>query len=273
MPGIAAKLIGALPEGMVRRATALQRSNPLAARVAAVLKRASAGDATIGHGEAAGLRFNTFGVNAGYLTGTREADVEDALASLIEPGAVVYDLGAAIGFFTVLAARKVGPEGRVLAFEPFGANFERLRHNVALNGFLHVECHEVAVADAPGRATLQLGRAATQGRLTALPGTPASVGSGEVEVGVTTLDAVVAGGHPPPDIIKMDIEGAEVEALRGASTVLREHRPALLMEMHGRAAEVAAILEPAGYRCSIIGDARPLAQAPWSCHVVGLPAQ
>jgi len=255
------------PEGLLRRAAGLRRRSPALARA---VRRASAVDSRIRRGEAAGLRFNTFGTNAGYLTGTKELEIERSFTALLAPGAVVYDLGGAVGYYTVIAARKVGPTGRVIAFEPLPANQEHLRHNVALNDFTHVECLGIAVGETAGRAQLQLGRAHTQGRLAELPGTPASVGVGTIDVEVAAIDDLIGAGRiPPPSVMKIDIEGAEVEALRGAAATLRDHRPALLMEMHGRAAEVAASLEPLGYRASIVGQpGRPLRSAPWSCHVI-----
>ena len=91
--------------------------------------------------------------HAGLIVrGTLEPPVQEALRRLIAPGAVFYDVGANVGFFTILGARLVGPAGRVVAFEPVPACARAVGRNIELNGFAHAEIREAAVGAAGGRA-------------------------------------------------------------------------------------------------------------------------
>lgn len=248
------------------------RTSRLGDRATRLVKRGLGGDAVVRGGPCAGAAFNTFGESPGYLLGTKELDVQEAFVAAIPRGAVVWDVGAALGFFSVLGARATGPDGVVVAFEPLPDNQEAARHNAGLNGLTGVRVLPLALGDREGEARFRLGRARTQGRLATLEGTPASVGSGEITVAVRVADDLVAAGTvPPPAVIKLDIEGAEVEMLRGARRVLADHRPTILAEMHGRCAEVAEVLEAAGYETRVLGSDVPLAAAPWSCHVLATP--
>lgn len=202
------------------------------------------GDRVIAGGVGAGLRINADGGIAGYVVGTTELEVQQRLAQLVKPGDVVYDIGASIGFMTVICARLAGPGGRVVAFEPSPGAAERLRHNVALNGFENVTIVEAAVADAVGTGRMAENDAYVWGRLE-LGDTPAN---GQAQVAVTTIDEGIASGElPAPDVVKIDIEGAEGAALRGMAATLREHRPVLLVEIHDTFAVVRGLLESQGY--------------------------
>lgn len=85
-------------------------------------------DTTISHGIGAGLLFNSSGAFPSRALGTVETEVQDALAELLRPGDVFYDVGANVGYFTIIAARLVGPEGRVVAVEPQPEAVKRLQH-------------------------------------------------------------------------------------------------------------------------------------------------
>jgi len=246
------RLVSLLPPAALRAAAALQRAvpalRPLFERLAASV---AAGEGTIRHGPAAGLRLRADVPVAGYRLGTTEPDFQQAFVERVRPGDVVYDLGANVGFYTVLAARLVGPEGRVVAFEPFPGSAETVRHNARANGFETVTVVEAAIGE-PGRAWLRTTDNPVVFRLAE------RVASAEgVEVEVTSVDTYVAAGGPPPDVIKVDVESAEVAALHGMARTLREHRPAVLVEVHHDVADfpdaVAAVAEPLGYRVTVLG--------------------
>ena len=93
-----------------------------------------------------GLRFNGANSAVGFLLGTHDLEVQHALARLLQPGMTVYDIGANVGFTAVLAAQRVGPQGRVICFEPLSANARQIRHNAVLNGFACMEVREVGSA-------------------------------------------------------------------------------------------------------------------------------
>ena len=135
----------------------------------------------------------------------------------VAPGDVVYDVGAHIGFFSVCAAR-LGAV--VYAFEPVPENAARLRDNVALNG-LEIHVVEAAAWAESGSVGLVPGDSDFEARATSGNGTPS-----------VSLDAFAA-GEPAPALIKLDVEGAEAEVLRGARRLLAEARPVLVCELHG----------------------------------------
>jgi FkbM family methyltransferase len=177
----------------------------------------------------------------GCWLGSYEAQKQREIARTLRPGAVVYDVGANVGFYTLLSARLVGRAGRVLAFEPLPRNLEYLNRHLALNDVRNVLVMPVAVGREGGTALFDAGRDPSEGRLSE---------DGGLEVTVVSLDEVGAQGEvPPPDLIKMDIEGAELEALRGATRLLTENRPILFLATHGREvhASCCRLLTDLGY--------------------------
>lgn len=165
----------------------------------------------IPHGAAAGLRFNAADANLGYALGSTEALVQEALRRLLGPGDVVYDIGANVGFFAVLAACLVGSSGAVVAFEPLPSTAVALRRNAAPNGFAHVTVVALAVGRATGAAKLALRKESTGARLAA----PGETGP-TVDVEVVAIDDLVGSGAiRPPAPGSIDVQGAELEAIVG----------------------------------------------------------
>jgi FkbM family methyltransferase len=227
----------------------------------------------VASGQAKGLRIDPAGANAGYALGTTEPVIQDALARQVPRGGVVWDIGANVGFYTLIAARLVG-EGTVVAFEPLPENQAAIHRNLALNGFTNVEVSGLALSDHDGTAILQMHASSTWAKLD----TSADTGfqqeldvTGEVEVPVATIDSQLA-SLTPPDLIKMDIEGGEVAALRGAGRLLSEHRPTLICELHGTNEAVTDILESHGYTVRTIETPDvPPREARWDVHVLAVP--
>lgn len=182
-----------------------------------------------------------------YWRGAYSGPQLRVLATLLQPGGVFIDLGANQGEFTVVAAHLVGKDGRVFAFEPSPMMQERLFKNIELNGFQQVSIEPVAVADKPGRMTLYSPIEAFQdGTMNdGLPTLYAQAGAGSssvTEVTVTTLDDwQVEQKLSRLDVIKMDIEGAELPALLGGLGVIQRFRPNLIIELN------AATSRAAGY--------------------------
>lgn len=186
-----------------------------------------------------------------YWTGTYEPEVQDLLADVLTPGAVFYDVGGHIGFFSVFAAR-LG--ARVVAFELLPENVSRIRRNAALNG-LGIEVVEAAAWDSSEGVGLVAGSSSSEWR--AAPAGPS---------GSVSLDEFAA-LHSPPDVIKIDVEGAEARVLAGAARLLAERRPIVICEVHGREERelVRQLLE--GYHVETLGSewrlvARPSPVAP-----------
>jgi FkbM family methyltransferase len=143
----------------------------------------------------------------------------------LHPGARVLDLGANIGVFTTIAAREIGPKGEVIAVEPDERNLRHLRANVRRLGLNNVDIVVKAVADVTGTALLQQAELPSSSTLY-----PLLVGesqkAGVVEVPTITIDDLVAGRTV--DVIKMDVQGAELAALDGMIHTL-EQNPHLIL--------------------------------------------
>lgn len=145
---------------------------------------------------------------------------------LVKPGMVVADVGANIGYFSLLCARLAGPEGKVVAVEPGPQHCALLRFSAAANGFENVEIHQLAVAEKEGFYIYHGGSSGLT--LTEVFG-PESLTRSRLPVRSTTLDEVLK-NEERVDVLRMDIEGAEYRALLGSVQTLRKHRPVLVIE-------------------------------------------
>jgi FkbM family methyltransferase len=224
------------------------------------------------NGSASGLRFNPGPSDSRFLLGTFEPALQQILTEHLQAGDVFFDIGANVGFFSVLAGRLVGPVGEVHAFEPLPNNARRVATNAELNGFTHVRVHEIALSDRDCTSTFRVSAVPTFG---ALSDSPMSVDQeiGSVNVQVRSLDNWMREGTArPPKLIKLDIEGSETEFLRGARETIAEFRPVLLIELHGTNRPVAEFLEAMSYSIDIVGgdDVR---DAPWAALAVAIPGE
>jgi FkbM family methyltransferase len=212
-------------------------------------------------GPARGLRFNPSGTKAGYLLGRDEPEVQRCFAEALKSGDVVYDVGAAAGFFTVLAARLVGDGGRVYAFEPLPRHAEAVRQNARINDFTNVAVIEAACGRVPGRDILLVPEDdSTQ--------TGSHRPSGEpLDVEVVAIDDL---GLPPPQLVKIDVEGAEVDVLHGLINTLERSRPLIVCELHGTNDHTAQLLQGLHYKLELF-DSRSVARAPWGTPALARP--
>lgn len=195
-----------------------------------------------------------------YWLGTYEAGVQAVACREIGAGDVVYDVGAHRGFFSVLFSILVGPGGEVHCFEPVPENrevLERQRQANALETVIKVV--PAAVTSETGTARFLMGNSSSTGRLVK----PQS-DQRTISVRTITLDDYVAQGNGPPDVIKMDVEGAETDAIRGMSETLRRHKPKLIIEFHSDEAKrsVWEVLAAAGYTCFVVGRTRKTCHDP-----------
>ncbi len=159
-----------------------------------------------------------------YLLGSYERPVQVALAEHIRPGGVFWDVGAHVGFFTLLGSRLVGAEGIVHAFEPLPRNRRLLEAAIAANRCTNVRVHDLAVTSKTGEATLKGHRSSAMWSLMENRGT-----GEQLTTRCTTLDDL-RGAFEPPDLMKVDVEGVEYEVMRGGTLFLTEHRPLLIVE-------------------------------------------
>jgi FkbM family methyltransferase len=183
------------------------------------------------------------------VEGGGEPQVQEVLSARLAPGTIFYDVGANIGFFSLLAARLVGPNGRVVAFEADPENASRLREHAERNAFTWLSVEEKAVWSKSGNvAFARCDPAASPDR--GLGSVVDSDATGTIRVDAVSLDDCAL-RFPPPDWIKCDVEGAEVEVFRGARRLLSEKCPMVICEMHSE--ENRSILvenfSQLGYRC------------------------
>jgi FkbM family methyltransferase len=199
--------------------------------------------------------------HAGLIVrGTLEPPVQEALRRLLAPGAVFYDIGANVGFFTLLGARLVGPAGRVVAFEPVPACARAVARNIELNGFSHAEIRAEAVGAHGGSGRLLVVGEASWSHLSST-GRHADVRD-EIDVSVVSIDELVADGAiPPPHVLKIDTEGAELQAIEGMRATIGRHRPAIVCELHDTNAEFCALIDDLGYVATNLDGPHPVREA------------
>ena len=196
-----------------------------------------------------------------WAEGREEPQMTACFKQALRPGDLVVDVGGYLGYFTLLAARAVGEAGEVVVVEANPQSQELLQRNIERNGFSdRVVVHRTAVADSPGTATFYWD--ASDGSASGLAA-PDNVG-GTYKVPVTTIDALLGDGAAP-DVIKIDIEGAEVRALAGMRATLARAAPGLklFVELNPDALAKAgasgdALLEElrgAGFQINVIDEA------------------
>jgi FkbM family methyltransferase len=183
-------------------------------------------------GVAAGSRFYAGPSNAEYGTGANELPVQSALAGQLRPGMTFFDVGANVGFFTVIGARLVGPSGKVFAFEPVAQNAAHVRLNCRANRLENVQVIVGAVGDVSGEGTLMRARY-SGGAVLESAGKPPDFLRAESTRILRLDDWVEAGTLPVPHAIKVDVEGAELQVLKGARETLARHFPAVIFEVDG----------------------------------------
>jgi FkbM family methyltransferase len=185
-------------------------------------------------GPAKGLKFCTGLAERDYATGDNEIPVQEAIASELHPGGIFYDIGANVGFLTVLAARLVGPTGHVYALEPVPANVRFIHRNLKVNALRNVAVLPVAASSDSGRRVLRLAEYSGGSALDSVEAPPDTIGSLEVDA-VSIDDLILNGKAKPPTFVKIDVEGAEHEVLQGMSATLKGYRPHVLYELDGPA--------------------------------------
>lgn len=207
----------------------------------------------LAHGDLMGLNVAAYRFTRAPFENATWRYVERQLGA----GMTFIDVGANQGFYALLAAKKVGREGRVIAFEPAPRERERLERNLRLNGHRNVRVEPWALGDAAANAPLYVCLGA-EGALTSLrpPTHDTPLRQVVLDVPITTLDAY-ASSHTLPrvDMIKLDIEGGELAALRGARATIETHRPIIVAEIEAKRthpwghtpADVFAFLSSLGY--------------------------
>jgi FkbM family methyltransferase len=190
---------------------------------------------------------------------TWEADVVRLLERTLRPGATFVDVGANVGFHSVVACRLVGPSGRVVAFEPEPQSAAILRANLWRRSCTCALVHQAAAGDRAGHVRLSPDREGRSGsRLSA---------EGEIEARAVRLDEIL--GDARVDVLKVDVEGAEPLVLRGAEAIIRRS-PGLVavvefrLEPHLDGSEpedVLAYYESLGFELGLLRPSGDVARA------------
>lgn len=186
--------------------------------------------------------------------GRWEPDLQRLMVKVISPGEVAYDVGANYGIHTLLMSRLVGTDGRVCAFEPHPGIYKNCHENVVLNGITNAQM-------------LQIGLGATNGNIAYSEGI--HEGNGHFIASLSevtnmtlrceTMDGLVAAQKiPPPDFIKIDVEGFEGNVLAGATETVRKHRPTFAIDLHTPEQDVLVgqFMEKLGYEVYHQNDLR-----------------
>jgi FkbM family methyltransferase len=199
-----------------------------------------------------------------YL-GNFEPQKEAVLAEYLSPGKVMFDVGGHIGYFSLIAATLVQPEGSIIAFEPSPQNASQFRQNLEVNPDLarRVRLEEVAVSDAPGTAAFEEGENSYIGHLTTDSDTTTQ-SAAAVRVRTVALDSFADAEALWPDFVKVDAEGAESMIFRGMDKILTTSRPTLLVEIHDRSSylDLLTLLARQNYVARRLGFAETFSGAP-----------
>ena len=166
-----------------------------------------------------------------FLYGIYEKKEIDFWIKFVNNKKVLFDIGTNVGYFSLVASRLVNKiDGKIYAFEPISHTYERAKLNISLNNYRNIILNKIAISDRDDKIQINIGNDENWG-MSSITNHDYLSGSSEI-VETTTLDNFVAKNHIKEiDIIKIDIEGSEIYALKGMQNVLSEIRPVVLIEI------------------------------------------
>lgn len=211
---------------------------------------------TILSGLGAGYRICVSPTNAlSYILGIAEPHLQRAIRDYVRPGDVVYDIGANIGYVSLSLAKRVGPNGRVFAFEPIPGTAELFRQNIANNKIANVQLFEVAASEIAGETIFRMTENFTTASMVWHRDDPSAA---EFKIKTLDIDSLVESGDlGVPDFIKIDVEGAEGLVLKGMGRTLASAQPILFIECSDSGRETTwHLLRDMGYTCHSAIDRR-----------------
>jgi FkbM family methyltransferase len=206
-----------------------------------------------------------------FLFGVYDPVTTAVLSDLLRNASLFVDVGANIGFFSLLAQCVMPPDGQVLAFEPNPRTRERLERNLLLNGAGNVVVRAVALGEVAGAAEVVQESASRSGDSYVAGVGAGAPGGDRSAVEVQTLDAHLLDDPRGPVVIKIDVEGLEARVLRGGIAAITRLHPVVLLEVNARALsragdsaeDVVRLLEPLGYQPFVV-EGGVLAASSWS---------
>ncbi|QQS32451.1 MAG: FkbM family methyltransferase [Acidobacteriota bacterium] len=189
------------------------------------------------------------GGGASVYFGDMEPEQTERMASEISSGDVFFDVGANVGYYSILASRIAGEGGLVVSFEPLDRNRSFLEKHKELNAAENMQIFPFAISDASGTAKFFEGSDPAMGGLTVK-------GGREFEVETITLDEVASRIGREPTVMKIDVEGAEMAVLKGGEGTLRTARPKIFLSTHSPELKRDCIerLSLFGYSCEPLMD-------------------
>lgn len=175
-------------------------------------------------GPLAGRRWLSTSSTHGCWLGTYERELQTLLVRYVRPGDTVLDIGANVGFFTLLLSKLVGPSGHVIAFEPLPRNVLILKRHLELNAVTNVTVVTSALSDRNGPGFFSDGESHAMG----------SLSDTGIPITMVTLDSFLRDSTiQAPVVLKIDVEGAESQVLAGAIHLLQQTRPRIFLSTHG----------------------------------------
>jgi FkbM family methyltransferase len=194
------------------------------------------------------------------LFGERELEHKIMLERVLKPGMTVLDIGANIGYYALMELQLVGPKGRLIAVEPSPSNVALLRKNLTLNGYTGIEVHQLAISDRSDTRPFFMSEMSNLNTFHDTGTGTLHLRGETIEVATASVPEIAAGRKV--DLIRMDVEGHEVEVLNGMLPAIErgEMAPMIIFETHWSRYASDHDIEPplrrlfqAGYRVSLAG--------------------
>ena len=187
-----------------------------------------------------------------FITTTYESQLTHLFERYVKKGDVVYDIGAHVGYFTLLSSILVGDTGKVYAFEPARKVFKLLKKHIKINRCKNVYIFNKAISDKNGIEFFDIGDGSWTGKISS---------KGEYEVEIVKLDDFVLRNNIfPPNVIKIDVEGEELNVLKGAKNLLTKYSPLIFLSTHSQQLydSCCEFLKSLGYEIKTIGQMKDL---------------
>ena len=173
----------------------------------------------------------------GYVYGNWEPAVTQAILSYAKRGMCAFDIGAHLGYYSLLLAKCVGPAGRVVSFEPSPVNFSTLQRNILLNNLDTVELINLAVFSKSGTIEMSVSSTDTASGDWSIN---RRANGDSIQVQTISLDQFCETNQVLPDFLKIDVEGAEYDVLIGGRETIGRSQPTMLVELHHFDGDLAA---------------------------------